>query len=85
MAYYYLGSLTTPTCDEVVNWIVRKDVQPMTNAEYLLFTSKEINNYRLTQPLNGRNVTSVQLSISSVASYSVCLILSIIMLMLPLL
>ena len=30
--YHYDGSFTTPTCDEVVNWVVFEDVIPMCKA-----------------------------------------------------
>lgn len=30
--YTYPGSLTTPTCDESVKWVVFKEVVPITSA-----------------------------------------------------
>jgi len=31
--YNYQGSLTTPPCDEIVNWIILDDPQPMSKAQ----------------------------------------------------
>lgn len=30
--YFYDGSFTTPNCAELVNWVVFKDVLPMSRA-----------------------------------------------------
>ena len=68
--YYYQGSLTTPDCNESVQWFLLKN----TIAVPLPFLAKlrkvhDNNgnpitfNYRKTQPLNGRTVTQVRIYI----------------------
>ena len=61
--YYYQGSLTTPTCDEKVQWFVMKE--PITVSRSVLRTLRDMRNesgdkltfnYRDVQPLNGRTV-----------------------------
>ncbi|MUU77126.1 carbonic anhydrase [Winogradskyella endarachnes] len=55
--YSYGGSLTTPPCTEDVSWFVFKD--PITvSLEQVMELQKlmPVNNYRNTQPINGRIV-----------------------------
>ncbi|XP_051530962.1 carbonic anhydrase 4-like [Myxocyprinus asiaticus] len=67
--YRYQGSLTTPSCNEVVIWTVFKDTIKVSHELISLFsstvhfkdTSPQIlitNNFRGVQSLNGRVVTS---------------------------
>ena len=64
--YYYGGSLTTPNCNEVVQWFLPKE-EIVVPANYLanLRTVRDKNgnlltfNYRNTQALNGRIVYEV--------------------------
>ena len=58
--YYYEGSLTTPECNEVVNWLVMMQVQPCNNDQFEVITDKLKNNYRITNPLSGRKVYQTQ-------------------------
>eukprot|EP00831_Metopus_contortus_P017872 TRINITY_DN17574_c0_g1_i1.p1 TRINITY_DN17574_c0_g1~~TRINITY_DN17574_c0_g1_i1.p1 ORF type:complete len:261 (-),score=25.33 TRINITY_DN17574_c0_g1_i1:138-890(-) len=58
-AYYYMGSLTTPTCDEIVNWVVMKNVQPTNSAQLTRFSPT--NNYRKIKDLNGRTIYTLSL------------------------
>lgn len=67
--YRYKGSLTTPTCNEVVTWTVFKDVLSVSSAQLAEFRKmnsvnggKVTINYRVPQPLNGRKVTYYDLS-----------------------
>ena len=61
--YYYAGSLTTPTCDETVQWFVFTNTIKVP-SQYLQALRKvkdeegnELQfNFRDTQPLNGRTV-----------------------------
>ncbi|MCI4384032.1 hypothetical protein PGIGA_G00033660 [Pangasianodon gigas] len=72
--YRYLGSLTTPSCDEIVVWTVFKDPIKVSKDLIDLFSNKMhinatagpfiINNYRPAQALNGRVVTSQPTSLS---------------------
>lgn len=64
--YYYQGSLTTPDCNEIVQWFLLKDTIGVP-ASYLAslrtVRDKDGNpirfNFRKTQPLNGRTVYQV--------------------------
>ncbi|KAM4024070.1 carbonic anhydrase 4-like [Anomaloglossus baeobatrachus] len=87
MFYRYLGSLTTPTCDEAVLWSVFKTPITVPSSVVKAFSSAlkqnasgnmEIlqNNFRSPQPLNGRNVqasfqSSVPVSPNSTAASTV--------------
>ncbi|CAL4164042.1 unnamed protein product [Meganyctiphanes norvegica] len=60
--YRYQGSLTTPTCNEVVIWTVFKTHQSFSEEQVKAFRMLEdheghmCDNYRGIQPLNGREV-----------------------------
>ncbi|XP_067329248.1 carbonic anhydrase 15-like isoform X2 [Anolis sagrei] len=65
--YRYKGSLTTPTCDEVVTWTVFEEPIPLSKSQINAFiktlyfkkldtTSRMINNFRPVQPLRSRKV-----------------------------
>lgn len=66
--YRYQGSLTTPECQEVVTWTVYKEPLKVSKEQMDAFRSLLVNkagetpnkilenNYRPTQPLNGRPV-----------------------------
>ena len=64
--YYYNGSLTTPPCSEVVQWVLLQNSVRVPEAFFdaLRLTPKNANgtalelNYREDQPLNGRQVYS---------------------------
>jgi carbonic anhydrase len=60
--YHYKGSLTTPPCTDVVNWILYKEVLPI-SAKHLKQLSScwhdhlhGHDNFRKVQPLYGRRV-----------------------------
>ncbi|KAK7069987.1 Alpha-carbonic anhydrase, partial [Halocaridina rubra] len=61
--YRYEGSLTTPTCNEVVTWTVFADAIPVSEKQMEFFRSLKndnggamVNNFRPPQPLNSRKV-----------------------------
>jgi carbonic anhydrase len=55
--YSYKGSLTTPPCTEAVNWFVFKNPIKFSPAQVKAMADlMPRNNYRPTQPLNGRKV-----------------------------
>ena len=58
--YRYSGSLTTPTCNEVVTWTVFQDpirISPMQRWAMENWGGNLRNNNRPVQPLNNREVT----------------------------
>lgn len=59
--YYYHGSLTTPGCDEQVNWIVIDKIYTISQEQFDIFkmyisSIYPKGNNRNVHPLNGRNV-----------------------------
>lgn len=59
-AYTYEGSLTTPGCNEIVNWIVMQEPIEVSHKAVENFAASQHHHptYRNTQPLHGRIVTS---------------------------
>lgn len=58
-AYYrYAGSLTTPACAEVVNWLVLREPVTLGRKQIEGFAARYPNNARPVQPLNRRFVLS---------------------------
>lgn len=54
--YHWQGSLTTPPCSEHVEWYLMKEVQPASAEQIAIFRKYYDDNFRPTQPLNGRKV-----------------------------
>ncbi|KAK3883751.1 hypothetical protein Pcinc_011946, partial [Petrolisthes cinctipes] len=61
--YRYEGSLTTPTCNEVVTWTVFDNAIPISEKQLRSFRALRddrggniVNNFRPPQPLNNRKV-----------------------------
>ena len=60
--YHYQGSLTTPPCGEVVNWVVKAEVVKISNAQLDIITKIQADNLynfgtdRNLQPLENRPV-----------------------------
>ena len=60
-AFHYEGSLTTPNCDEAVNWFVMRRVQGCSIAQEKDFTTVENNNYRNVKSVNQRRIFDIKL------------------------
>ena len=56
--YHYNGSLTTPSCSEVVNWYVLKNTITASASQIAQFKGILNNNFREVKNLNGRVITS---------------------------
>lgn len=56
--YTYGGSLTTPPCSEIVSWYVLKEPISASTTQINTFKNIMHHNYRPTQPLNGRTVST---------------------------
>jgi carbonic anhydrase len=54
--YRYEGSLTTPPCSEVVEWVVFKRPMQASKIQLAAFAAVFDHNYRPTQPLNRRYI-----------------------------
>ena len=60
--YHYKGSLTSPPCADIVNWIVHTEVLPIKEAHLQSLRAVWLkhleghDNYRDCQPLCGREV-----------------------------
>lgn len=64
--YYYKGSLTTPSCNEVVDWLVFENAVQITAADMAKFRMLEyqdeapmVDNFRPPQPINNRIIKRV--------------------------
>jgi len=65
--FNYRGSLTTPPCSEIVNWIIFDTKIPISSAQLNQFRLTKgddgvavVDNFRPTQALNGRKVKYVE-------------------------
>lgn len=54
--YTYSGSLTTPTCDEVVKWYLMTEPITASTAQIEVFIDIMGLNYRPVQPINNRTI-----------------------------
>ena len=82
--FHYLGGLTTPTCDEIVNWIVIEAVESISPAQLQSvkqFISKlyPAGNARSIKPLNQRtiyyrNATATKTIVKAVTDHSFLLV-----------
>ncbi len=53
--YHYMGSLTTPPCSEIVNWIVMQNSTSVTDAQITTFVNTVGENNRPVQPMHRRH------------------------------
>ena len=62
--YSYEGSLTTPGCNEVVNWMVLEQPVTISKSAVASFAQSQQGHatYRNVQPIHGRTLSSGQLS-----------------------
>jgi carbonic anhydrase len=58
--YRFPGSLTTPDCNEVVNWYVMKTPIELSESQIQEYSRHYHNTARPLQPLNGRSVVESQ-------------------------
>jgi carbonic anhydrase len=58
--YRFPGSLTTPQCNEVVNWYLMKNPIELSEAQIQAYARHYHNSARPLQPLNGRPVVEGQ-------------------------
>jgi len=56
--YHYMGSLTTPPCSEIVNWIVLQDSINVTEKQVTTFVNALGENNRPVQPMHRRHVVT---------------------------
>jgi len=56
--YHWQGSLTTPPCSEGVEWFLMKTPIEASKDQIAAFRKYYDNNFRPTQPLNGREIGS---------------------------
>jgi len=56
--YHWQGSLTTPPCSEGVEWFLMKEVVTASKEQIAEFRKYYNDNFRPTQPLNGRTIGS---------------------------
>ncbi|HEX6180679.1 MAG TPA: carbonic anhydrase family protein [Chitinophagaceae bacterium] len=61
-AYHYIGSLTTPPCNEGVQWLVLKDPVQLTRNQVEAFSSRIGKNNRPIQPLHDRKIEATELA-----------------------
>ena len=54
--YTYQGSLTTPPCSEIATWFVMSTPIEVSSAQIQSMQDRVVDNYRPTQPLNGREI-----------------------------
>lgn len=75
LEYYwtYIGSFTTPTCDENVQWTVLRDVVQVapSQIEQMELTSGFDNNFRPPKPLHGRVVRDGSTIVNSNVTWQV--------------
>ena len=68
--YHYTGSLTTPDCNEIVNWIILKTPYSCNQAQLDSISTKIPSSYRNVKLLNGRTVYSAVYHTSGAESRS---------------